>query len=236
MSSPLAMHLRHLSSSVKPRAGDRRAHVRFEIVGTLVGSVEVWRPLVVRDLGLRGALLETTEPLRVGTRVKGRLKVRDLSEEVEGEVRHGRARASAVAQYAGIAFAGALSTRMADALWLQGKTTAAASAAHDLRRGWRIACGGEAVLELANWASVWLRDLSMGGAMFTTGAALEAGRTGRLRTTLGNRSFVAEIELRRVEAPNDTDQRGAYRIGALFLSMDEGSRHSLAAFLATVAD
>jgi hypothetical protein len=79
-------------------------------------------------------------------------------------------------------------------------------------------------------------NLSIGGAMFTTGAALEAGRKGRLRTTLGTRSFVAEIELRRIEAPEDTDRRGVYGIGALFLSMDEGSRHSLASFLATVAD
>jgi|SoiMethySBSTD1v2_1073268.scaffolds.fasta_scaffold802177_2 hypothetical protein len=230
------MHLRRLSTPVKPRVGDRRAHVRFEIVGTLVGSVEVWRPLVVRDLGLRGVLLETEEPLRVGTRVKGRLKVGDLSEDVEGEVRHEPAAATTKAHYAGVAFADALSTRMADALRTQEKTTASGSAAHDLRRGWRIACFGGAVLDLATWASVRLRDLSMGGAMFTTGTALEAGRKGRLRAALGSRSFVAEIELRRIEAPEDNDPRGVYRIGALFLSMDAGSRHSLASFLATVTD
>jgi hypothetical protein len=73
-------------------------------------------------------------------------------------VRHQHARATTEAPYAGVAFADALSTRMADALPERppGKTPAA-STPHDLRRGWRIAVGGEAVLELATWASVRIR-------------------------------------------------------------------------------
>ncbi len=202
-----------------------------------MGSVEVWRPLMVRDLGLRGALLEATEPLRTGTRVKGRLRVRGLTEDVEGDVRHWRALAGdhEAARYeAGVSFADALSARMADALVEPPLGKPLAGAAPDRRRGWRIPGAGRAVFELVIWTSVQLHDLSIGGTMFTTRVPLEAGSKGRLRTTLGSRAFVADIELGRIEPPAEVDRRGAYRVGASFISINEESRRSLASFLATV--
>jgi hypothetical protein len=44
---------------MRRRIGDRRAKSRFEIVGDLWGSLEATTTLVVRNLGIRGALLES---------------------------------------------------------------------------------------------------------------------------------------------------------------------------------
>jgi hypothetical protein len=47
-------------------AGDRRKHVRFEVVGRLVGSIEVTEQLPITNLSGGGACVESTLPLLVG--------------------------------------------------------------------------------------------------------------------------------------------------------------------------
>jgi hypothetical protein len=48
---------------MKRRIGDRRLKSRFEIVGNLWGTMETTVTLVLRNLGPRGALLESTVAL-----------------------------------------------------------------------------------------------------------------------------------------------------------------------------
>ena len=48
---------------MKRRIGDRRLKSRFEIVGDLWGTMETTATLVVRNLGPRGALLESSVSL-----------------------------------------------------------------------------------------------------------------------------------------------------------------------------
>jgi len=45
--------------AMKRRIGDRRSKARFEIVGDLWGSLDANATLIVRNLGSRGALLES---------------------------------------------------------------------------------------------------------------------------------------------------------------------------------
>ena len=59
---------------------------------------------------------------------------------------------------------------------------------------------------------------------------LEPGVKGCLRTRLGDQSFAADVEVRRVEALTNGHQAG-YRIGASFVSMEDDSRRNLATFL-----
>jgi hypothetical protein len=48
---------------MKRRIGDRRAKIRFEIVGDLWGSIDTTTSLIIRNLGREGALLESPVPL-----------------------------------------------------------------------------------------------------------------------------------------------------------------------------
>jgi len=211
--------------------------LRFEVLGTLVGSLEVRRRLHIHNLGLYGALLEAGELIRPGTRLQGRLSIRDYSEEVRGEVRHCSAARPPDDEnprfLVGLAFAERMTDRMSERL-LQPPLgdTLAVRVARDRRRGWRMECSGEAAgFELLTLSSVEIRDLSMAGTMFASETALEPGSKGQLRIGLGDRGFAAEVEIRRIEPHADADRRPGYRIAASFMSMDEESRQSLASFL-----
>src|SRR5512134_3638444 len=72
----------------KKGIGDRRGRARFEIVGTLTGTLETWRRLEIRNLGAGGALLDANVPFAPGSRLSGRLLLRGHVREVRGEVRH----------------------------------------------------------------------------------------------------------------------------------------------------
>jgi hypothetical protein len=209
--------------------------VRFEILGTLVGTVEAWRHLDVRTLGLYGALLEASEFIPPRTRLEGRLTVSGRRQDVQAEVRHGRpvATGKTPAGYLiGVAFTERITRPMSDLLFEQSLGSDAGTlAVGERRRSGRMHVSGDAEFGLHTWADVELRDLSVGGAMVTSGTTLEPGSRGQLRTRLGERRFAADVEVRRVEPHAAEAGRSLYRIATSFVSLDEENRQSLKAFL-----
>lgn len=72
----------------KDRLGDRRGELRFEIIGQLWGSLEVFERLPLRNLGRGGALVESRVPLSADTIHGVRLMLDDQTNEVQVRVRH----------------------------------------------------------------------------------------------------------------------------------------------------
>ena len=68
--------------------GDRRTKNRFELVGSLPGTLETWHRHKVRNLSPGGALVESMVPLPAGSRLSGRLLFQGSQREVKAEVRH----------------------------------------------------------------------------------------------------------------------------------------------------
>lgn len=216
---------------MKKHIGDRRGHARFEIVGTLTGTLETWRRLEIRNLGDGGALLDTTIPFAPGSRISGRLSLRGRVRDVRGEVRH-------------------ITTRVApdDARYLVGVQWDPAARVGDLlstepmkavqtparpgperRDAVRFIAGADAELGQPSWSTVELLDISPTGVLFSSTAALDVGDRGELRVRLVNGSFTAQIEMRRSEL-RKTPQT-SYRVGARFVTLDEGSRLHLEEFI-----
>ncbi len=70
------------------RIGDRRAAVRFEIIGELWATVLTRQPLPVLNVGLGGLLVESAGPLVVGSLQRLRLTIGEEPSEVSASVRH----------------------------------------------------------------------------------------------------------------------------------------------------
>ena len=70
------------------RLADRRVGTRFEIVGELWGSVHALEPLLVCNLSLGGALVESLAPLPVGSVQPVRMSRGAETAEVRATVRH----------------------------------------------------------------------------------------------------------------------------------------------------
>ena len=69
---------------------DRRSHVRFEIVGDLWATVTAMQSMPVVNLGEGGALLESADPLLIGSVQHLRLRLGTDSVDVAGNVKHVR--------------------------------------------------------------------------------------------------------------------------------------------------
>jgi hypothetical protein len=79
---------------------------------------------------------------------------------------------------------------------------------------------------------VRLVDISMTGALLRTAEEPLVGACGELRTKLGDHTFVARVEVRRVMAESGQGQAaGGYGIGVAFLSLDVDNRRCLERFL-----
>jgi hypothetical protein len=76
--------------SWKTRFGDRRSGLRYEIVGTLAGSMTVVETLPVRNIGPGGALVEAPWPLPHGSVHLIRLQADSEVTTCEARVRHVR--------------------------------------------------------------------------------------------------------------------------------------------------
>jgi hypothetical protein len=74
--------------SLKERLGDRRADLRFEIIGQLWGSVEAVQHLPLRNLGRGGALVEAESALRAEAVHTVRLTFIDQANDMQVRVRH----------------------------------------------------------------------------------------------------------------------------------------------------
>jgi hypothetical protein len=217
---------------VRSRAGDRRAHARFEIVGTLLGLLETWRPFWVRELGLYGALLETVEPLTPTASLQGRLTVGSRHQPMQAHVRHCRAvsaRDKPTRYLVGIAFPERIVGPVGE--WILEQPNSRAQpmgVASERRRARRIKCSREAELWVHELVQLELVDISLGGMMALSKTALEPGITGQLR--LSKPRLAVDVEVRRLEP--QTEPGGIkFRIASSFVSLDERNRSSIAAFL-----
>ncbi len=211
--------------------GDRRVKNRFELVGTLPGTLETWHRHRVRNLSPGGALVESSVPLATGSRLSGKLVLHGSQRDVKAEVRYieedGSA-SGAVRYLIGLAWADG--TRpMDDAL------AGAASRAQTLpgemeRRQWpRVPPIDGTEMSRPEWSTVRVLDISVSGVMFLAPDRIPAGSKGQLRLRLGDNSFVGDIEIRRSDKHQTPS--GGYRVGATFTSLADGSRASLEDFI-----
>jgi hypothetical protein len=215
---------------VKKRIGDRRRGPRFEIVGTLSGTLETWRRLKLLNLGAGGALMESTTPMLPGTRANGRVVINGQLRDVRAIVRRvapeGTHRRYQVAVEWGQALAEGDALLAADHVPPRRESTRSMV---DRRRAVRVAPPGPSEIQWPTWSTIELIDISTTGVLFASPVALEEGESGQLRMRLGEGSFNADVEVRR---GNPTGPKaGTYRVGAQFTSLDEPSRLTLDDFL-----
>ena len=209
---------------VKKRLGDRRSRPRFDIVGNLVGQVDAWQSLEVINLGPGGALVETALPLAPGIRLDARVSMAGGRYQLRGQVNHSRPIDQESRYRVGLE-------------WIDGTppgdelAAAAAAAGGELapepegsrRRfprfprppGWDVA--------LRMTSSATIIDISGGGVLFASKVRFDTGDRAQLRLRLGDEDFASEIEIRRTVPP----QRGNWRTGAAFVSLDALSRRNL---------
>jgi len=87
-------------------------------------------------------------------------------------------------------------------------------------------------VQLCEWMTVTLCDVSLSGAMFSSRVPVEPGARAQFHTRIGERPLKMEIEVRRLdEGPATID----FQIGASFISMNAESQQYLARFLTTTA-
>ncbi len=99
------------------------------------------------------------------------------------------------------------------------------------RQGPRVNVTSEGVTsERAVAFSVRVLDLGLNGVLVATSQPLEVGQYARLSTRLGDHGIEADVVIRRVSA--EDGERGGYRVGARFVSLDEATRRTMQQFLA----
>jgi len=223
---------------VKKRIGDRRGRERFEIVGMLTGTLETWLRYQIRDVGAGGALIDSVIPLSPGSRISGRLTLSGQTRDVRAEVRHITTlperndrgdRNEGMRYWVGVQWDPA--TRVADLLSVEQMRPVQSSPREGIERRAtpRLTPGADAEIGQPNWVTVELVDISTTGVFFGSPARMEIGDKGKLLVRLGERSFAAEIEVRRSD-PRKT-AHSTCRLGAQFVSLDEGSRLHLDDFI-----
>ena len=209
--------------------GDRRTRNRFELVGTLPGTLETWHRHRVRNLSSGGALVESIVPLPAGSRLSGRLLFQGSQREVKAEVRHAEedGRSEGAGRYL-IGLAWADGTNPVDDL-VAGATARWVQAESERRRWPRVPPVGGTEMNRPEWSTVTVLDISVSGVLFLASERMAPGARAQLRLRLGDNSFVGDIEIRRSDKYQTPS--GGYRIGAAFSSLAEGSRASLEDFI-----
>ena len=211
--------------------GDRRAKNRFELVGTLPGTLETWHRHRVRNLSFGGALVESTVPLAAGSRLSGRLLFQGSQRDIKAEVRHAQEDGdSAGTRRYLIGLAWADGTRPVDDIL--GSGMARPPSAEVERRQWpRVPPAEGTEVNRPEWSTVTVLDISISGVMFLASERMAKGSKAQLRLRLGDNSFIGDIEIRRSD--RCPPPSGGYRVGAAFSSLADGSRASLEDFIGT---
>jgi hypothetical protein len=212
--------------------GDRRVRGRFEIVGTLSGTLETIQRLGLRNVGPGGALVESTVPLAVGTRVTGRLSLNGQTREIKAEVRHAaqhRVRSGEGRYLVGLEWVD-VPMPIDDVLRNLARTGREhPGSVPERRRAGRTPTREGAEIQRATWTTVELIDISTVGVLFVASQEIPLGERGQLRIRLGDSGFVGEIEVRRI----DRRASGGYRMGAIFTALDQAQQAILEAFIGT---
>jgi c-di-GMP-binding flagellar brake protein YcgR len=98
----------------------------------------------------------------------------------------------------------------------------------DRRREPRRAVSGGVQSDRAVAISVRLLDIGLGGVLVASSLPLDVGQWARLSARFGDRAIDADVEVRRVSAVRD--DKGGYKIGARFVSLDEATRQAMQQF------
>ena len=209
--------------------GDRRTKNRFELVGSLPGTLETWHRHRVRNLSPGGALVESIAPLPAGSRLSGRLLFQGGQREVKAEVRHTEEEGGggSTGRYL-IGLAWADGTNPVDDI-VAGGTARAVHPANERRQWPRVSPVDGTEMNRPEWSTVTVLDISVSGVLFLASERMPMGAKAQLRLRLGDNSFVGDIEIRRSDRYQTPS--GGYRIGAAFSSLAEGSRASLEDFI-----
>ena len=214
--------------------GDRRARGRFEIVGTLSGTLETIQRLGLRNIGTGGALIESNVPLPVGSRLTGKLTVDGQTREVKAEVRHGsghRIRGAGERYLVGVEWVD-MATPIDDLVPDTGKLGKTGQrSVPERRRAGRMPTRDGSEISRPSWTTVELVDISTIGVLFVAPHEMAPGERGQLRIRLGDKGFVSEIEIQRVD--RHTSAVKGYRIGAVFTALEDGHRLTLEEFIGT---
>lgn len=208
--------------------GDRRAKNRFELVGTLPGTLETWHRHRVKNLSPGGALLESMAPLPAGSRLSGRLLFQGSQRDVKAEVRHIEEDGGGGTGRYLIGLAWADGTNPVDDL-LVGATARSLSPEIERRQWPRVTPVDGTEMNRPEWSTVTVLDISVSGVLFLASERMATGAKAQLRLRLGDSSFVGDIEIRRSDRYQTPS--GGYRIGAAFSALAEGSRASLEDFI-----
>lgn len=222
---------------MKQRIGDRRGSARFEIVGSLIGTLETWERFRLINLSPGGALIEASAPLPLGTSRSARLAIAARTIDAGVTIRrvaNGENRADGMRYLVGVEWTSRLpeNDTLFSAQPLIRRSIGAPSV--ERRRSVRVAAPERAEVSWPNWATVQLMDVSASGVMFSSPVALQVGGKGHLRMRIGDRGFAAQVEIQR-EAMRP-GANAARRLGARFASLDEASRLALDTFIGDAGD
>lgn len=210
--------------------GDRRIKNRFELVGTLPGTLETWHRHKVRNLSPGGALVESAVPLPPGSRLTGRLAFQGGHRDVRAEVRYAQQDGTGTGAKYLIGLAWAEGTAPMDDVLTAGALPPPTQPPEKERREWpRLPLAEGAEMNRPEWSTVKVLDISGSGVLFLSPERIAAGSKGQLRLRLGDNSFVGDIEVRRSDRHQTPS--GGYRVGATFTSLADGSRASLEDFI-----
>lgn len=210
--------------------GDRRGRNRFEVVGTLPGTLETWHRHRVRNLGLGGALVESSVPLTPGTRVTGRLTLFGGHRDIKAEVRHTLEDGNGPGRRYLVGLAWADGARpVDDAVAMMSVAPRTVPGELERRQSPRTAVPDSSEMNRPEWSTVKVLDISISGVLFLSPQHMAVGQVGQLKLRLGENSFAGDIEVRRCD--RHQVPAGNYRVAATFTSLAEGSRGSLEDFI-----
>ena len=218
---------------MKKRIGDRRARARFEIVGSLTGTLETWERFRLLNLSPAGALIEASAPLPLGTSRSARLAIAARAIDAGVTIRrvaNGDHRGTGGMRYlVGVEWTSPLPEN--DTLFAAPPLIRRASGAPSVerRRAVRVTAPDRAEIGWPNWATVQVMDISTSGVLFSTPVGVPVGEKGHLRMRIGDRGFAAQVEIQR-EAIRVGVNPG-HRLGASFASLDDASRAALDSFI-----
>lgn len=217
---------------MKKRLDDRRGHARFEIVGILSGTLEVWQRSKMINFSTGGALIESAVVLDIGKRIEGRVatgaQVREMPSDVCWAVSVRKPTTSKGQYRLGIAWAEPLVEN--DQLMTMGsRPLSRLPRSPERRRAGRFLPTDTLELSWPSWLTVELIDVSQSGVLIGSPASVPVQERGQLRLRFGERPFVGEIEIRRID-PRPHPRPGI-GLGATFTSLDEANRGALCHFI-----
>jgi c-di-GMP-binding flagellar brake protein YcgR len=99
------------------------------------------------------------------------------------------------------------------------------------RQAARVAAKDGSELWLERPHAVRLVEISMTGALLRASHGPPPGERGELRTKLGDHTFSAQVEIRRVVPSGQGESPGRYSLGVTFVSLDSENRRCLERFL-----